>query len=89
MEKRQAKLVAPDGGYGWVATFGVSLVNVSYPSRLFQFTALARFLIKLFFFYSSPRAPSNHHLASYLVICCMTSMSALPVLRSLLVCLIS
>lgn len=23
------KKVAPDGGYGWVATFGVSLVNVS------------------------------------------------------------
>jgi hypothetical protein len=28
MEKRPTKLVAPDGGYGWVATFGVSLVNV-------------------------------------------------------------
>lgn len=31
MEKaRQTRKVAPpDGGYGWVATFGVSLVNVS------------------------------------------------------------
>lgn len=26
---RQTRKVAPDGGYGWVATFGVSLVNVS------------------------------------------------------------
>lgn len=31
MEKaKQTKLIAPDGGYGWVATFGVSLVNVSH-----------------------------------------------------------
>lgn len=26
---KTTKKVAPDGGYGWVATFGVSLVNVS------------------------------------------------------------
>lgn len=38
MEKaRQTKLVAPDGGYGWVATFGVSLVNVRNPSLNFLF----------------------------------------------------
>ena len=29
MASRQTRKVAPDGGYGWVATFGVSLVNVS------------------------------------------------------------
>lgn len=41
MEKaRQTKLVAPDGGYGWVATFGVSLVNVRSPPHIFQFTLL-------------------------------------------------
>lgn len=35
MEKlRAAKKVAPDGGWGWVATFGVSLVNVS--SRFYE-----------------------------------------------------
>lgn len=28
MQKNTRK-VAPDGGWGWVATFGVSLVNVS------------------------------------------------------------
>lgn len=27
--KPQTKKVAPDGGWGWVACFGVSLVNVS------------------------------------------------------------
>ena len=27
--KPQPKKVAPDGGWGWVACFGVSLVNVS------------------------------------------------------------
>ncbi|XP_065079895.1 uncharacterized protein LOC135702779 [Ochlerotatus camptorhynchus] len=33
MEKlRAAKKVAPDGGWGWVATFGVSLVNLSTRS---------------------------------------------------------
>lgn len=30
MEKiRAAKKVAPDSGWGWVVTFGVSMVNVS------------------------------------------------------------
>lgn len=30
MEKSaNTKLIAPDGGYGWVATLGVSLINVS------------------------------------------------------------
>lgn len=33
MEKlRAAKKVAPDGGWGWMATFGVSMVNVSIPN---------------------------------------------------------
>lgn len=34
MEKlRAAKKVAPDGGWGWMATFGVSMVNVSIPNK--------------------------------------------------------
>lgn len=39
MEKPNVRKVAPDGGYGWIACFGVSLVNVSiyYIPRLFLF----------------------------------------------------
>lgn len=32
---KQTRKVAPDGGYGWVATFGVSLVNVSLITSVF------------------------------------------------------
>lgn len=32
--KQQPKKVAPDGGWGWVACFGVSLVNVSTTTIL-------------------------------------------------------
>lgn len=36
MEKiRAAKLVAPDAGWGWVVTFGVSIINVSSAKDLY------------------------------------------------------
>lgn len=38
MEKtRPTRLVAPDGGFGWVATLGVSMVNVSISEVFVKF----------------------------------------------------
>lgn len=35
MEKsRPTRMIAPDGGYGWVACFGVSMVNVSQKNLI-------------------------------------------------------
>lgn len=43
--KPQPKKVAPDGGWGWVACFGVSLVNVSINDHLhFIYLFIAKFL---------------------------------------------
>lgn len=41
MEKiRAAKKVAPDSGWGWVVTFGVSMINVSKCANFSAFSNL-------------------------------------------------
>lgn len=46
MEKQNVRKVAPDGGYGWIACFGVSLVNVSICYFLFLFLFRTTFVIR-------------------------------------------
>lgn len=59
---KPTRKVAPDGGYGWVATFGVSLVNVSYNSissltQTFQNSKLTR---ELYIFFISTVRHAKH-----------------------------